>query len=182
MTAKCFYCKKETEVDRDFLNPNTNEIHPICVECKARILTYRNELMFFGKLLFFGVPLLFLLSIICFIFVSWQKGVTFLVATVLVGVISYYAHTYYSVKRVKKLGTYVDVKKIQWCKTCKHFLKTRNWNRTTNPLRQSKELVGDSEIPCKIVEDTKPVWTLYFDTDTMQRTLYPDNCQRWTRR
>ena len=85
-------------------------------------------------------------------------------------------------KYEQKLGTNIDVKKIQWCKTCKHFRKTRNWDRITDPLRQHGELVDDTEIPCKIVEETKSVWVNYFDTNKMERTLYPNGCQIWTKK
>ena len=164
------------------MNPNTKEVHPICATCKSKILTYRGEILFLGKVLFLGVPLLILLSMLCFIFSSWQKGVLFVVGAVLAAIVSFCGANYFVTRKEKKLGTYVDRKKIRWCQTCKYFQKTRNWNALADPLWRSKELISPHEIPCKVVEDTKSVWVQYFNEEISQRCLYPKNCDKWVPR
>ncbi|MBL7187117.1 MAG: hypothetical protein ISS70_12425 [Phycisphaerae bacterium] len=179
---QCFYCDKETEVDPRFLNPNTNEIHPICAECKALILTYRHELTFFVKLMWPIGPLLIVMGVISLIFISWKLGLLLIIVAVLAAFVSILGVENFRVKKEKKLGTYVDVKKIQWCKTCKHFRKTRNWNSLSDPLWRSSELISSDEIPCLIVEATKSVWVQYFNKEEGQRHLYPKNCDKWSHR
>lgn len=96
---------------------------------------------------------------------------------IIVGVFSYVGHNYYITKWQKELGTYVDRKRIRWCKTCAHFSKVGKYE---NELWQSEEMIEDAEIPCKILNDTKLVWTEYFNAEVGKRTWYPKNCEKWT--
>lgn len=178
MENTCFYCQEETIVE-EFKNPNTYETHPTCEKCKAELSTYNRELKFFVKLIWPGIPLLIFFSIISFIFVDWQTGVLFIAIAIFAGMVSYFGLEYFRTKKEKKLGTYVDVKNIQWCKTCKYYKKVKSYK---NELWQSQEIVGDSEIPCKILNDTKAVWAEFFNMESGQRTLYPKNCERWTKK
>lgn len=178
MKGVCFYCEKETVVE-EFENPYTHQTWLTCDRCKARLSLYIRRRKFFAKLFGLGIPLFIIVSIISFIFINWQIGVLFIAIAISAGVISHFGLKYFLTKRDKELGTYVDAKKIQWCKTCKHFNKVKNYE---NALWLSKVMIRDSEIPCKILHDTRPVWTKYFDLEIGQRTLYPKNCERWSRK
>lgn len=182
MIGSCFYCQKQAEVDKNFLNPNTNEIHPICAECKAQILTYRNEFIFFFKLLWPTVPLLVLFSLISFIFVNWQLGSLIVAVAIFTAVVSILGVEHFRIKKEKKLGTYVDVKKIQWCKTCKHFKKVREFDKTIDGLWRAKTIPDASQIPCQILKETNNIWEDFFGLEESKRTLYPNNCPFWTKR
>jgi hypothetical protein len=176
----CFYCQKEMIVE-EFQNPYTYEAHPTCERCKSEMSSYVRERKFFAKS-FLGVPLLLFFSIISFIFVDWKTGILFIAMAIVTGIISYFGLEYFCKKRDKKLGTYVDVKSIQWCKTCKHFKKVKSYGKTIDGLWRSEQMIKDSEIPCKVLQKTQAVWMGYFNMKPSQRTLYPKNCKEWAQK
>ena len=178
MKDVCFYCEKEKVVE-EFENPNTHQTWLTCDRCKLELSLYIRQRKFFAKLFFLGIPLCIIVSIISFIFISWQIGVLLIALAICSGVISHFGLEYFLTKRDKELGRYVNRKKIQWCKTYKHLNKVKNYE---NVLWRSKVMIEDSEIPCKILHETRPIWTKYFDIETGERTLYPKNCERWERK
>lgn len=68
---------------------------------------------------------------------------------------------------------------IKWCKTCKYFKKIKDYEEK---LFLSEEMINDSEIPCKILSETRGVWIDYFQTEKGKRILYPKNCQKWVKK
>lgn len=178
MKGVCIYCQKEIVVEA-YENPYTHEIHLTCEKCKLHMSRYVRERIFLSRLGFIGTPILILISIICFIVVNWQIGVLFIVLGILNGVISSVMLQRFITKRDKELGTYIDVKKIKWCKTCKHFKKIRNYEAVAT---LSEEMIENSKIPCRILDHTYPTWEEHFATELGQRTLYPKNCPRWEKK
>jgi hypothetical protein len=55
----------------------------------------------------------------------------------------------------------------------------KDWDYT---FSQSKELLSESKIPCKIFDQAKGVWINYFNLSPADRKLYPDDCKYWTRK
>ncbi len=75
--------------------------------------------------------------------------------------------------------SYINPKKILWCKTCKHFEKIKNYEEK---LSLSEKIIKDSEIPCKILNKTRILWIDYFQTESGERALYPKNCPEWIKK
>ena len=179
MEDRCYYCKKEGVV-KDFLNPYTEEYHPTCSHCIAEFTTFLKERKAFANIGCFVVPLLILCSIASFIFIGWEVGLGFVAIDILALIISSYGVEYYIKQRDKKLGKYVDTSKIRWCKTCKHYKKIRKYEKTIDGLWASEEMISDSDIPCRILDEVREVWESYYALPREERSLFPKDCDKWT--
>jgi len=83
------------------------------------------------------------------------------------------------IKRDKREGTFVDTKKIQWCRTCKHHIKIDGYEFESGKSNAYNEL---DKIPCRISNKTKETWDNYFNVTPMDRKLYPDDCLLWEKK
>lgn len=131
-----------------------------------------------GKFFLLSI-LLFLFSLISFLFLDWKISLTGIVASISIAVISERIQNRSLEREAKREGTYVDVKKIKWCKTCKYYKKVKGYE---DHLWQQDEISSANKIPCKIYDETKDVWTAYFNKPIEERTLYPNNCPKWVKR
>jgi len=180
MQDKCYYCKK-VGITEDFLNPYTKEYHPTCDDCIKEFTTYIKERKTFANIGCFAVPFLIVCSILAFIFIGWKLGVCVLTIAIFAFFASAFGVEYFIKKRDKKLGKYVDTSKIVWCKTCKHFKKVRKYEKTFDGLWASEGMINDSDIPCKMVDEVREVWKSYFSLPRENRTLFPKDCEKWTK-
>tara|TARA_B100000315_G_scaffold166154_1_gene154755 strand:+ start:490 stop:1098 length:609 start_codon:yes stop_codon:yes gene_type:complete len=126
------------------------------------------------KLLLLSVPL-FLFSLISFLFLNWKISFAGVVVSIGIAILSE------TIKKrsLKREGLYVDTKKIEWCMTCKNHKKVKDYEEELCLL---DEICDADKIPCKIYQETKMVWTDYFDKPKEERTLYPKNCPKWTKK
>jgi len=137
---------------------------------------YVRERVFLARLSIIGSPILILIGIICFIVVNWQVGLTFIALAILNFLLSSVLLQRYIDKREKELGTFIDVKKIRWCKTCRYYKKVKGYE---NIALLSDDMIELDMIPCKIAADTQSVWEIHFHKETGDRTLYPKDCPKW---
>ena len=177
---RCFYCQKEAGVEA-FRNPNTEEIHPTCEQCKKELTSFRKETLFFGKAGCLWIPL-FILGTIMLTFFHWQWGLFGLIACITLEIIAIRLHSHYLRKKQIVCGTYVDPKSIRWCKTCKHRRKVRKYDDVTGGIWRSDQLPSNAQIPCKIVHETMDVWRSFFSLAHDKRPLLPKDCPKWIRR
>lgn len=174
---KCFYCQKDTDVEA-FRNPYTNEIHPTCEQCKLSFTVFHKERSLFAKLGCIWIPIFILISIIV-TFYNFKLGLFLLVAGAILEFIVFKLQEYFVKKKDIAYGTYVDPKKIQWCKTCMYFRKIKNYDNTINGIWRCEQLPEKNLIPCKIIEDDLDIWRDFFSLDKDKKTLYPKNCPKW---
>ena len=83
------------------------------------------------------------------------------------------------VREQKREGTYVDPKKIKWCKTCKHFKKIKEYADIIDGTWREKTMPEGSQIPCQIFSKTVNVWKDYFNLESNKRAIYPKDCSFW---
>ena len=119
---------------------------------------------------------LFVISLFMLIFVNLRSGfwggvLSIIVATVLLASVLYFIN-----KANKSLE--FEPKEYMWCKSCRHFKKVKNWDYS---FSQPKKIVNDSEVPCKIFNQSERVWIDYFNLSPKDRKLYPDNCKYWSK-
>lgn len=178
MRGMCSYCKNEAEVE-EFENPHTEQVRLTCTKCRKTLSLYVRQRRFLPRFGCLGTPLLIVFGIISFVVFGWQVGIPVIATAACFGIFSWFYHSYYITKWEKELGTHGDEEKIKWCRTCAHFRRIEGYE---DRLWQSEEMIGDSEIPCKGVLDARPVWEAYFGTERRGRSLYPKNCEKWTRK
>jgi hypothetical protein len=99
MREKCFYCGSGSQIDAEFLDPNTDEVHPVCGECRGRILSYRRELAFFGRLIWVGVPLFVFATVICFGLIHWRYCVLGIILGVAAAVVGTMGLRYFHIRK-----------------------------------------------------------------------------------
>ena len=138
----------------DFFTPETFlETHEEWKTDEWKKITYYN------KMFYRSIGLTILSPIIFFVFYRWEIGVLAIVVGIVVIIYSARRKDYFLKQRDIKKGDYVDTSKIEWCLTCKHFSKVRNYE---DDLHLSEEMLPNNQIPCKILTETKPNWELYF--------------------
>ncbi len=117
--------------------------------------------------------LLFLVSLLAFIFIDWRVGLTGVLASISIGFIS----EKIKMNTLKSADDYVDPKQIIWCKTCKYYRKIKGYE---DDLWQQENLPSDSaKIPCEKYSETQELWSNYFSMPTAERALYPKECPSW---
>jgi len=79
------------------------------------------------------------------------------------------------------LRTTGEVKQIAWCKTCRHYKKSKKWGGITEIWR-SGEMPDERMLPCKIASETLGTWIRYFESDPSHRRLYPNDCEYFERK
>lgn len=177
---KCYYCKNEADA-APYRNPYTKEIHPTCENCIKEFTSFVKERSFFTKLGCIWLPVFIVLSIIITFF-NWRIGLFCLAVGVLFEIVAVKLQSYFVKKKEMACGTYVDPKKVQWCKTCKHFKKVKKFDDIVSGLWREKIMPNQENIPCKILEKTKKLWEIYFNLEQDKRTLYPKDCSFWEKR
>ncbi len=130
------------------------------------------------KFFLLSIPL-FLFSLISFLFLNWKISLTGVVVSIGIAILAETIKNQSLKREAKRKGTYVDTKKIEWCKTCKHHKKVKDYE---DDLWQLDEISDTDKIPCKIYQETQSVWTAYFNKPKRERTLYPKNCSKWTKK
>lgn len=177
---ECYYCQTETEVT-PYRNPHTDEIHPTCAQCIKEFTSFAKERSLFTKLGCIWFPALILISGIM-LFFNFRIGLLCLAVGVILEIVVIRLQGYFVKKSNIECGTYVDPKKIQWCKTCKYFKKVKNFDDLVRGLWREKAMPNQENIPCKIFEKTKEIWKGYFDLEENKRATYPRNCTFWEKR
>lgn len=123
--------------------------------------------------------LLFLFSLISFLFLDWEISLTCVAVSIGIAILSEIIKNKSLKREAKRKGTYVDTKKIEWCRTCKHHKKVKDYE---DNLWQLDKINDIYKIPCKIYQETKNVWTAHFNKPKEERTLYPKDCPKWTKK
>ena len=178
--AKCFYCDKEVDVEA-FRNPYTKEIHPTCEQCRKVFTSFPGEKLFFSRAIF--VLPLFILGSIVLIFFNWRMGLFGLIIFIILEVLAIKLLSHYKKKTGIAVGTYaVDPRNIRWCKTCKNYRKVKKYDSILDGIWRNEQLPDSSHIPCRIVEDTIDVWKSFFALGSENRTLFPKDCPKWTKK
>lgn len=67
-------------------------------------------------------------------------------------------------------------KNIKWCKTCKHFNRSKEYEDSFKGIWRSKVMPETKILPCRIVSETIEVWKSYYSLETAKRTLFPTDC------
>jgi hypothetical protein len=70
----------------------------------------------------------------------------------------------------------VDVREIKWCRNCKHYRKSGEYEDTLRGLRQSVSMPRSDKLPCSIPLETAEVWQRFYATELRSRTLFPKDC------
>jgi len=123
-------------------------------------------------------PILGIILIIVFLSLKmWIASLVVLVLTILITTISSIVLEKFIHKMHLARG--IDTKNIKWCKTCKFFKKSKEWEAHLEFLDKIPSL---EKLPCLIPEKTKSFWEEYFKLDHGARTLYPKECVLWERR
>lgn len=176
---KCFYCQKEENVEA-FRNPYTKEIHLTCEQCRKEFTSFPKEKLFFS----YAICILpfFILGSIVLIFFNWRWGLFGLIIFIVLEAISIKLLSHYKKKTRIAVGTYVDTHNIRWCKTCKSYRKVKKFDDIADGIWANEQLPDSSYIPCKIIDETIGVWTSFFALDRENRTLFPKDCPKWTKR
>ena len=130
---------------------------------------------FYVRITKFGL-LLFLLCLISFLFIKWEQSIIGLITSLLILISSYKLSQSTIKKRLKREGSYIDVKKLKWCKNCRHLKKTEF---SKNGFLFVEEIVDIEKIPCKIYNDTNKLWADYFNLPTGERAIFPKQCTKW---
>jgi hypothetical protein len=132
--------------------------------------------------IYFGIAkfgfVLFLFFLLSFIFINWKISLIGTITSLLIALISYNYSQSAITKRLKREGDYIDVKNLRWCKNCKYLKKTEY---TKKGFCFSEEEVSLEEIPCKILNETEKVWEEFFKLPIGKRTLFPQQCPKWTK-
>jgi hypothetical protein len=130
------------------------------------------------KFFLLSIPL-FLFSLISFLFLNWKISLTGVVLSIGIAILSETIKNQSLKREAKRKGTYVDTKKIEWCRTCKHLKKVKDYE---DDLWQLDKISDTDKIPCQIYQETKDVWSAYFHKPKGERTLYPKNCPKWSKK
>ncbi len=112
-------------------------------------------------------------------FLNWKISLSGVVLSIVIAILSESIRKSTITRREKREGAYVDTKKIEWCRTCKYLKKVKGYE---DDLWQSDQISDNDKIPCKIYPETKDVWTDYFNKPKEERTLYPKNCPKWSKK
>lgn len=69
-----------------------------------------------------------------------------------------------------------EAQNIQWCRTCKHYRKSKEYEDTFKGLWRSESMPRSDKLPCNISLETANVWQLYFSLEPDSRALFPKDC------
>lgn len=120
-----------------------------------------------------------LLSLLSFAVLDWKLSAAWFSSSVIAFVIAEKKKNLTSKERSIREGTYVEVDKITWCKTCKHFRKIKDFESN---LWSEEKLINEKNIPCKIYEQTVDTWKKYYQMQSGKRALYPKDCRMWQKK
>lgn len=70
----------------------------------------------------------------------------------------------------------------RWCKSCKYYRKSREYENTMKGLWRSPVLPQTDKLPCRIVSQTSGVWGRYFESEQRTRSLFPRECSFFERK
>ncbi len=176
MKGTCHYCKDETEVEY-FEHPVFLLNEPTCEKCKTKFLsskTYESQRKFMANI-GCSVPFLLIISILILLFVSKYVGIIGIGISIFMLLFSGIGMDYFGRKRDENFG----IEQPKWCNNCKYYRKVKKWDYE---LMFFDEMPDKSMIPCKIFEKTRRVWISYFELESSDRTLYPGDCDRWSKK
>ncbi len=71
---------------------------------------------------------------------------------------------------------------IKWCKRCKHYRKSKEYEATVKGLWQSEGVPRSDRLPCAIALETAGVWRRFYELETRSRTLFPKDCEFFEKR
>jgi len=123
--------------------------------------------------------LLLIISIISFSFLNWKVSISGVVLSICIAILSERVKMQSLKRESKREGSIADTSKIEWCRTCNHLKKVKGYQ---DKLWQLDNIDDTDKVPCKIYLETKDVWTDYFNKPKRERTLYPKNCPKWTKK
>jgi hypothetical protein len=115
--------------------------------------------------------------LICFIY-NWKFGIGLAVIAVITLLISDKIKRGVLTQRQKREGTWIDKKKIQWCKNCRHYRKIKGWEDSANGLWSRESIPEQGNLPCRIIQETMDIWHAYYSLERNHRTLYPKECPK----
>ncbi len=75
-----------------------------------------------------------------------------------------------------------DPKKIEYCKTCKHFKENKTYEDSINGLWHNPIMPEISLLPCNNYENAQDVWKEYFNLNVENRTIFPKSCDFWEKK
>jgi hypothetical protein len=171
---KCFYCEKEANVET-FRNPYTKEIHPTCERCRRK-LTSLKERLFYSRAI--RIIPFFIAGSVVLIFFNWRWGLVGLIISVVLQTISIRL----LMKKEIASTTGIDPRHLRWCKTCKSYRKIEKYDDLDHGIWRNEQLPDSSYIPCEIIDETIDVWQRYFGLNRQNRTLFPQDCPKWTKK
>lgn len=76
----------------------------------------------------------------------------------------------------------VDAKSIAWCKNCRHYKKSKEYESPLGGLWNSRVQPPLDKLPCEIRSETVAVWDGHFSLEPRIRTLFPNDCPFFERR
>ena len=76
----------------------------------------------------------------------------------------------------------IDVQNISWCRTCKHYRKSKEYENTFSGLWRSDTMPERYKLPCNIPLEAETVWQGHFSSKPDLRTLFPKDCPFFEKR
>jgi len=71
---------------------------------------------------------------------------------------------------------------IKWCKTCKYYRKSREYEAIPKGLWRSEAMPRSDRLPCGIALETAGVWGQFYELEPRSRTLFPKDCEFFEKR
>lgn len=68
---------------------------------------------------------------------------------------------------------------LRWCRTCKHYRKSREYEETFNGAWAAEKMPRSDLLPCKIVMEAIDTWSEFYGRERSEKTLFPKNCARF---
>ncbi len=87
---------------------------------------------------------------------------------------------HYRKRRDKETGDYVDTSAIRWCRTCRFFRRSRQYEDAYKGAWTFPTMPEDEILPCRNLGQTREMWVAYYVLPRGKRTLFPKTCDRWT--
>lgn len=75
-----------------------------------------------------------------------------------------------------------DLLKIRWCRNCRHYRKSKEFEDSINGLWRLEGMPRSDKLPCGIALEASPAWQRYFALAPGSRTLFPNDCELFERR
>jgi hypothetical protein len=76
----------------------------------------------------------------------------------------------------------VNVSEIMWCRNCRHYKKSREFEDVVSGLYRSGSMPRSDKLPCDIALETARVWERYYGLELGSRAIYPKDCEFFEQR